>query len=66
MSVILILILCSLGVAALFAAAFLWSVKSGQFDDPDGNAVRILVDNAANPAPTTKTTDSHSNAPKQP
>lgn len=46
MSVILILIVCSLSVAALFAAAFLWSVKTGQFDDPDANAVRILVDGA--------------------
>ena len=43
-SVILILIVCSLSVASLFAAAFLWSVKTGQFDDPESNAVRILID----------------------
>ena len=43
-SVILILIVCSLSVAAVFAVAFLWSVKTGQFDDPDANAVRILID----------------------
>ena len=25
-------------------AAFLWAARSGQFDDPDGAANRILVD----------------------
>lgn len=24
-------------------AAFLWSVRTGQFDDPDGDATRILI-----------------------
>ena len=31
-----------LGGLALFA--FIWSVKSGQFDDPQGAAYRILED----------------------
>jgi cbb3-type cytochrome oxidase maturation protein len=31
-----------LGGAAL--AAFFWSLKDGQFDDPDGEAERILFD----------------------
>lgn len=31
-----------LGLAALFA--FLWSMKSGQFEDMEGNASRILFD----------------------
>lgn len=31
-----------LGLSGL--AAFFWSVKSGQFEDPDGDAVRILMD----------------------
>ncbi|PPD43079.1 MAG: cbb3-type cytochrome oxidase assembly protein CcoS [Methylocystis sp.] len=31
-----------LGVAAL--AAFMWSLKSGQFDDLDGAAHRVLMD----------------------
>lgn len=31
-----------LGLAALFA--FLWALKSGQYDDLDGAALRILED----------------------
>ena len=31
-----------LGGAAL--AAFIWALKSGQFDDPAGDAARILTD----------------------
>ena len=33
MSVILILLLASISVAALFLGAFLWSVKTGQYND---------------------------------
>ena len=39
---ILIPVALLLGVAGL--AAFLWSLRSGQFDDLDGAAVRILRD----------------------
>ncbi len=39
---ILIPVALFLGVAGL--AAFLWSLKSGQFDDLDGAAVRILAE----------------------
>ncbi|MBV9347561.1 MAG: cbb3-type cytochrome oxidase assembly protein CcoS [Pseudolabrys sp.] len=31
-----------LGVAGLFA--FLWALRSGQFDDPQGAAIRMLRD----------------------
>ena len=31
------------------AVAFWWSVKSGQFDDPDGAASRILIDDEDEP-----------------
>lgn len=44
MQVILILIAASLLVAIGFLAAFLWSVKSGQFDDDISPAVRILFE----------------------
>ncbi|MEQ9248029.1 MAG: cbb3-type cytochrome oxidase assembly protein CcoS [Nitratireductor sp.] len=40
--VILIPIALFLGAAGL--AAFLWSLKSGQYDDLDGAAERILLD----------------------
>ena len=44
MSVIIILILFSLLVALLFLAAFIWAVKSGQYDDRYTPSVRILFD----------------------
>lgn len=31
-----------LGLAGL--ASFIWAVRAGQFDDPDGAAARILID----------------------
>ena len=42
MSVILILILASLGVAVAFLVGFIWAVKSGQFEDTCTPAMRIL------------------------
>lgn len=39
--VFLIPIALLMGFAGL--AAFLWSVRSGQFDDPEGAAHRILI-----------------------
>ncbi len=44
MSVILILVIASLTVALGFLAAFIWSVKSGQFDDDYTPSVRMLFD----------------------
>lgn len=44
MSVIVILIIFSVLVASGFLAAFIWAVRSGQFDDTTSPAVRILND----------------------
>jgi cbb3-type cytochrome oxidase maturation protein len=44
MSVIIILLAASISVAALFLGAFLWSVRSGQFDDDYSPSSRILFD----------------------
>ena len=44
MNGLLILIPAALVLGAAGLAAFLWSVKSGQYDDLDGAAVRILAD----------------------
>lgn len=44
MSVIFILIGCSLLLAIFFLVAFIWSVKSGQLDDDYTPSVRILFD----------------------
>jgi len=44
MSVILIMIVGSFIVASGFLAAFLWSVRSGQYEDKYTPSVRILLD----------------------
>jgi cbb3-type cytochrome oxidase maturation protein len=38
------LIPIALGMGALGLAAFLWSMKAGQYEDMDGAANRILID----------------------
>ncbi|MEQ9591886.1 MAG: cbb3-type cytochrome oxidase assembly protein CcoS [Cyclobacteriaceae bacterium] len=44
MNIIVLLILISLSIALLFLGAFIWSMKSGQYDDTYGPSVRILFD----------------------
>lgn len=54
MDVLVYLIPASLLLALGALAAFMWSLKSGQYDDMDGAAHRILMDDddlpAADPA----------------
>ena len=45
MSVILLLISVSLFIALAFLGAFIWSVKSGQYDDDYTPSVRMLFEN---------------------
>jgi cbb3-type cytochrome oxidase maturation protein len=45
MSALYILIIASIVVAACFLLAFIWSVKSNQFEDQQGSAMRMLYDN---------------------
>lgn len=49
MSVVFILIGASLTIAIGFLIAFIWSVKSGQYDDDYTPSVRILFDNKSTP-----------------
>ncbi len=44
MTVLLFLIPAALALGVLGLMAFLWSLRSGQFDDLDGAANRILLD----------------------
>lgn len=44
MTIIFLLILVSLIVALGFLAAFLWAVRSGQYEDDYTPSVRILLD----------------------
>lgn len=48
MSVMYLLIGCSLLMAIGFLIAFIWSVKSGQMDDDYTPSVRILFDDIEN------------------
>jgi cbb3-type cytochrome oxidase maturation protein len=60
MSVILILIAFSLLVAGSFLVGFLWSVKTGQYNDDVSPAVRILFDDeivTPKEQPNSKNTD---------
>lgn len=45
MTIIIVLVIVSLSLAIGFLIAFLWAVKSGQFDDTYTPSIRILMDN---------------------
>ena len=44
MSVLFFLLPLALALAALFLIAYLWSVRSGQFDDLETPAIRAIFD----------------------
>ena len=44
MNIIIVLICISLSIALIFLAGFIWSMKSGQYDDTYGPSVRMLFD----------------------
>ena len=44
MLIIILLISISLTIALFFLGAFIWNVKSGQYDDTYGPSVRILFE----------------------
>jgi len=43
-NVLIYLVPVALALGLMGLVAFLWSLKSGQYDDLDGDAVRILPD----------------------
>ena len=49
MEIIYLLIPLSLILVGLIIWAFLWSIRSGQFDDLEGPAYRILMDDDDRP-----------------
>ncbi|MFT5775963.1 cbb3-type cytochrome oxidase assembly protein CcoS [Hyphomonas sp.] len=57
MAGLLFLIPIALGMGLIGLLAFLWAARSGQFDDPDGAANRILVDDDR-PLPSSESRDS--------
>ena len=57
MAGLLFLIPIALGMGLIGLIAFLWAAWSGQFDDPEGAANRILVDEDR-PLPPSESRDS--------
>ncbi len=57
MDILLLLIPLSLVLVALIGGIFVWSVKSGQYDDLEGPAHRILADDDDARAPPGSTND---------
>lgn len=51
MNVIFLLISASVLVAGIFLVAFLWAVRSGQYEDDRSPAVRILNDDKPHTLP---------------
>jgi cbb3-type cytochrome oxidase maturation protein len=49
MSIIFLLIIVSIVIAVFFLGAFIWAVKSGQYDDDYTPSVRILFDDYQTP-----------------
>ncbi len=44
MNIVMFLAPFSLGLGLMAVAAFWWSLKAGQYEDPVGDAARILVE----------------------
>ncbi|MBJ7413735.1 MAG: cbb3-type cytochrome oxidase assembly protein CcoS [Phenylobacterium sp.] len=44
MNIVMFLAPFSLGLGLMAVAAFWWSLKAGQYEDPEGDAARILVE----------------------
>ena len=55
MEILMLLIPLSVVIALLIGAVFWWSVRSGQFDDLEGPAHRILADDDNHIAPNDST-----------
>ncbi|MGE4410265.1 MAG: cbb3-type cytochrome oxidase assembly protein CcoS [Sphingomonadales bacterium] len=62
MNGLLILIPIALMMGAMGLAAFLWAMKKGQFDDPDGAALRILIDDEDDAPPQKQEGATHDDA----
>ncbi|GAB3338814.1 hypothetical protein GCM10027429_24430 [Marivirga atlantica] len=64
MNILIILIVISLLVASGFAVAFIWAVKSGQFDDAFTPSVRILWEDGSKSKSIKSQNKSELNNPK--
>jgi cbb3-type cytochrome oxidase maturation protein len=60
------LIALSLGLGLAAWLGFLWTVKSGQYDDPEGPKYRMLDDDEEAPPPATSSPPAAPPAPSPP
>ncbi|MCG8443301.1 MAG: cbb3-type cytochrome oxidase assembly protein CcoS [Caulobacterales bacterium] len=51
MTALLFLIPAAVGLGLLGLGAFVWSLRADQYDDLNGSAARILLDDADRPLP---------------
>jgi len=58
MNILYFLVGCSLVMALIFLAAFIWSLKNGQHDDVHTPGIRILFDDETD-IPSSKTDKDH-------
>ena len=54
MPIIILLILVSLGLGVSFLWAFIWAVRTGQFEDTQTPAFRILPEDESAATPVTR------------
>lgn len=54
MGIIYLMLIVSLLIALFFLGAFLWSAKTGQYEDEVGPSVRILMEDEINNTVTKK------------
>lgn len=59
MNILYFLVGCSLIMAIVFLAAFIWSLKNGQHDDVNTPAYRILIEDEE---PSAKSDSNHNKA----
>ena len=64
MNIIFLLILISLVIAVGFLAAFIWAVKSGQYEDDYTPSVRMLFDDKPSSSSSVRQYDSTAPAEK--
>ena len=66
MDILYLLIPLSVVLVAVIVAAFLWAIRSGQFDDLEGPAHRILFDDDEQPVPPRTDSEVGSDPPTRP
>lgn len=65
MTIIVLLITISLAIALVFLGIFLWSLKSGQYDDTYTPSVRMLFDEKHDSGPDKKSKSTTAKVPAQ-